>query len=103
MIHLNKLQLLTLLLVVAFLALPMKGSTPIDASPDDGYISNGSYFNKFFDFTYKPPQGLTPQSRVPHVCAFSAQTWDSTVVAILGSIDRLTFPKFSGRDSNPRS
>jgi len=32
------------------------------ASPNEGHVSDGTYANKFFGFTYEVPQGLTPQS-----------------------------------------
>ncbi len=54
---------LTLLLMTAVFALPLHSSVQAgEGSPDDGYVSEGIYVNKFFDFTYKLPQGLTPQS-----------------------------------------
>jgi hypothetical protein len=63
MAHLQKAQLLTLLLIIASFAVVLKASTQaVDTSPDDGYISEGRYVNKFFDFTYKLPQGLIPNS-----------------------------------------
>lgn len=61
--HLKTTQLLTLLLITASLAPSLKAFTPMsDTSPDDGYISQGRYINKFFDFTYRLPQGLMPHS-----------------------------------------
>lgn len=47
---------LALLLVTFSFALSLRSSAQAgEASSDDGYVSEGSYVNKFFDFTYKLP------------------------------------------------
>jgi hypothetical protein len=56
-------RLLPLLFVLSPLALPFQipaGSGGVE--PNEGRISDGIYVSKFFGFTYRFPQGLTPQS-----------------------------------------
>lgn len=66
MTHFSGTRLLTLLLTAALLALPLQISAQAgDSSPNDGYVSEGIYVNKFFGFTYKLPQNLVPQSNPP--------------------------------------
>jgi len=50
-----------LFLLTVFLRLPLHGTMQAVDTPDNGNVSEGTFTSRFFGFSYKIPQGLTPQ------------------------------------------